>query len=71
MFKDQIYKKGLHKAPEELEIDVLLYAAQNIEKQEEPDLSSYFSWLPLAGFLFLLQDIFSGHKVRIRPELQI
>jgi len=35
MLKNQIYKKGLLKAPEKLEIDVLLYAAQKIEKKED------------------------------------
>jgi leucyl aminopeptidase len=38
MFKDQILKKGMHKAPEELEIDILLYAAENIETEETKEM---------------------------------
>ncbi|MDA3813101.1 MAG: hypothetical protein PF570_02490 [Candidatus Cloacimonetes bacterium] len=73
MFKDQILKKGMHKAPEELEIDILLYAAENIETEEtkEIELSDYLSWLPCVGTLLLLRDFFSGEKIRISPVLKI
>lgn len=72
MFKDQIVKKGMHKAPEDMEIDILLYAAENIESEEtETELSDYLSWLPCVGTLFLLRDLFSEQKIRIDPVLEI
>ena len=72
MFKDQILKKGMHKAPEDMEIDILLYAAENIESEEtETELSDYLSWLPCVGTLFLLRDLFSEQKIRINPVLEI
>ncbi len=73
MFKDQILKKGMHKAPEELEIDILLYAAENIENEEIPEseLSDYLSWLPFAGTLLLMRDLLSGQKIRISPVFEI
>ena len=73
MFKDQILKKGMHKAPEDLEIDILLYAAENIENEKmlETELSDYLGWLPLAGTLLLLRDLLSGQKIRISPVLEI
>ncbi|MCK5051388.1 MAG: hypothetical protein KAS53_06610 [Candidatus Cloacimonetes bacterium] len=73
MFKDQILKKGMHKAPDELEIDILLYAAENIEIEEESEteLSDYLSWLPLAGTLLLMRDLLTGQKIRISPVIEI
>ena len=73
MFKDQILEKGMHKAPDDLEINILLYAAENIKNEEEPEteLSDYLSWLPFAGTLLLLRDILSGQKIRISPVLEI
>jgi hypothetical protein len=61
MFKDQILKKGMHKAPEELET----------EETKEIELSDYLSWLPCVGTLLLLRDFFSGEKIRISPVLKI
>ena len=72
MFRDQILKKGIHKAPEELEIDILLYAAENIENEEvETELIDYLSWLPLAGTLLLMRDLLTGQKIRISPVIEI
>ncbi len=73
MFRDQILKKGMHKAPDELEIDILLYAAENIENEEEAktELSDYLSWLPLAGTLLLIRDLLTGQKIRISPAIEI
>ena len=72
MFKDQIVKKGMHKAPEDMEIDILLYAAENIESEEtETELSDYLSWLPCVGTLFLLRDLLSEQQIRINPVLEI
>ena len=72
MFRDQILKKGMHKAPEELEIDILLYAAENIENEEvETELIDYLSWLPLAGTLLLMRDFITGQKIRISPVIEI
>ena len=73
MFRDQIVKKGMHKAPDELEIDILLYAAENIENKEEAEteLSDYLGWLPLAGTLLLMRDLLTGQKIRISPVIEI
>ena len=69
MFKDQLLKKGMHKAPDDLEIDILLYAAESIKKEEMPEteLSDYLGWLPFVGTLLLLRDLLSGQKIRISP----
>ncbi|MEA2095422.1 MAG: hypothetical protein U9P73_01845 [Candidatus Cloacimonadota bacterium] len=73
MFKDQILKKGMYKAPDELEIDILLYAAENIKNEEMPEteLSDYLSWLPLAGTLLIIRDLITGQKIRINPVFEI
>ena len=73
MFKDQILKKGIHKAPDDLEIDILLYAAENIENEKKPEteLSDYLSWLPFVGSLLLIRDLLSGKKIRISPVFEI
>ena len=73
MFKDQILKKGMHKAPDNLEIDILLYAAENIEneKESEIEISDYLNWLPFAGTLLLMRDLLSGQKIRISPVIEI
>lgn len=72
MFKEQILRRGLQKAPENLEVDILLYAADKIEKDEnEIELSNYLSWLPFVGTLLLVKDIISGQKVRISPIIEI
>ena len=73
MFKDQILEKGMCKAPEDLEIDILLYAAENIEIEDEPEteFSDFLSWLPFVSTLLLMRDILSGQKVRISPVLEI
>jgi len=73
MFKDQISEKGMYKAPNDLEINILLYAAENIENEEKPEteLSDYLSWLPFVGTLLLMKDILSGQKIRISPVLEI
>jgi len=71
MLKDQISKKGLLSAPEELEIDILLYASQKMNKEEKTDLLENISWLPFAGLFLILRDLFSGQKVSITPEVII
>ena len=72
MFKEQILRRGLQKAPEDLEVDILLYAADKIEKDEsEIELSNYLSWLPFVGTLLLVKDFISGQKIRISPSLEI
>ncbi len=48
MLKDQILRKGLISAPEKLEIDVILYAAQELNKEEETDILENLSWLHFA-----------------------
>ncbi|MDP8201535.1 MAG: hypothetical protein P9M11_05280 [Candidatus Tenebribacter burtonii] len=72
MFKEQILRRGLQKAPEDLEVNILLYAADKIEKDESGhELSDYLSWLPFVGILLLLKDLMSGQKVRISPAVKI
>ncbi|MDP8268726.1 MAG: hypothetical protein P9L97_08370 [Candidatus Tenebribacter davisii] len=73
MFKDQILKKGMHKAPDDLGIEILLYAAENIKNEEESgnEFTNYLSWLPFVGSLLLLRDLLSGQKIRISPVLEI
>jgi len=72
MFKDQILKEGLQKAPEDLEVNILLYAAEKIEKDEnEVEFSDYLSWLPFVSTLLLIRDFISGQKIRISPILEI
>ena len=73
MFKDQIFKNGMHEAPEDNEINILLYAAENIkiEDESETELSNYLSWLPCVGTLFIIRDFFSGQKIRISPVFEI
>ena len=73
MFKDQILNKGIHRAPDDLEIDILLYAAENVEIVDEPEteFSDFLSWLPFVSTILLMRDILSGKKVRISPVLEI
>jgi hypothetical protein len=73
MLKDQILKLGMQKAPDDLELDILLYAAENMEMEDEPEteLSDYLSWVPLAGTLLLLKDLFTGQKIKISPVIEI
>ena len=73
MFKDKILEKGMHKAPDDLEINILLYAAENIKNEEilETELSDYLSWLPFVGTLLLIRDLITGQKIRISPVIEI
>ncbi|RLC53375.1 MAG: hypothetical protein DRH79_03710 [Candidatus Cloacimonadota bacterium] len=71
MLKDQILRKGLISAPEKLEIDVILYAAQELNKEEETDILENLSWLPFAGSLLIIRDLLTGQKFRIVPEIKI
>ena len=71
MLKGQILKKGLISAPEKLEIDALLYAAQELNKEEESDILENLSWLPFAGLFLILRDLITGQKFRIVPEFKI
>ena len=63
----------MQKAPDDLEVNILLYAAENIKNEEEPEteLSDYLSWLPGVSTLFLLRDLLSGQKIRINPIIEI
>ena len=71
MFKNQISKKGMYEAPEDKEVDILLYAAQSIKKEEEIDILEYMNWLPFLGFILLLKDTLTGYKLRIKPAIKI
>ncbi|RLC52896.1 MAG: hypothetical protein DRI23_01755 [Candidatus Cloacimonadota bacterium] len=71
MLKDQILRKGLISAPEKLEIDVILYAAQELNKEKETDILENLSWLPFAGSLLIIRDLLTGQKFRIVPEIKI
>ena len=73
MFKNQISKKGMYEAPEDKEVDILLYAAENIKNvdESETELSDYISWLPCVSTLLIIRDFFSGQKIRISPVFEI
>lgn len=71
MPEKQIYKKGLLPAPDYLEIDILLYASQKIEIEDEAVIEDYLNWLPLLGSLFLLRDFLKGYRFKLRPILKI
>lgn len=73
MFKKQIYIKGLYKAPEELEVKILLQAAEKLNFSEEADDSwlNYVNWIPFLGIFVLLKDLLTCKKLTIRPILTI
>jgi len=71
MPEKQIYQKGLLPAPEYLEIDILLYASQKMETEDETVIEDYLNWLPLPGSLFLLRDYLNGYRLELRPILKI
>lgn len=70
MPETQIYQKGLLQAPENLEMDILLYACNKLET-EDLEIESYLSRLPLVGSLFLLRDYLNGYRLELRPILKI
>ena len=71
MLKNKIAEIGLHKAPENLEIQILLHASQKLNREEETDVFEYISWLPFVGILLLLKDFITGEKLRIKPIIEI
>lgn len=71
MPEKQIYQKGLLPAPEYLEIDILLYASQKMETEEEPVIEDYLNWLPLLGWLFILSDYLKGYHFRFKPLIRV
>ena len=73
MFKKQIYIKGLYKAPEELEVKILLQAVEKMNLSEETDDSwlNYVNWIPFLGVFVLLKDLLTCKKLTIRPILTI
>lgn len=72
MFKAEIYKKGMLTAPDEVEIDILLYAVEKVQPEEEnDDWESYLKWLPFAGIMLLLKDWLEGYKLSVKPMMKI
>ncbi len=73
MFKNQIYKKALYPAPDELEMKILLHAAEKINFSEDTDnsLMDYAGWVPFLGFFLLLKDLIKGNRFTISPEFGI
>ncbi len=73
MFKKQIYIKGLYKAPEELEVKILLQAAEKLNLSEETDDSwlNYVNWIPFLGFFILIRDLIEGSRLTISPAIEI
>ena len=73
MFKKQIYKKGLYKAPEELEVKILLQAAEKLNFSEEENDSwfEYAGWIPFIGLFLLLKNLLAGHRFTISPTIKI
>ncbi len=73
MFKKQIYAKGLYKAPEELEVKILLQAAEKLNLSEEADDSwlNYVNWIPFLGFFILIRDLVKGNRLTISPAIEI
>ena len=71
MLKNKIAEIGLHEAPENLEIQILLHASQKLNREEETDIFEYISWLPFVGILLLLKDFITGEKFKIKPIIEI
>jgi len=73
MFKNQIYKKALYQAPDELEIKILLHAAEkiNFSKETENNWLDYAGWIPFLGFFLLLKDLIKNNRFTISPGFGI
>ncbi|MCF7793842.1 MAG: hypothetical protein K9N09_04865 [Candidatus Cloacimonetes bacterium] len=72
MFKDEIYKKGMLQAPEDQEIDLLLYAAEKVQPEAENEAwEDYLKWLPFAELMLLIKDWMEGYKISVRPIMKI
>ena len=73
MFKKQIYKKGLYKAPEELEVKILLQAAEklNFSEKENDNWLEYAGWIPFIGLFLLLKNLLVGQRFTISPTIKI
>jgi len=73
MFKNQIYKKALYQAPDELEMKILLHAAEKINFSEETENNwlDYAEWIPFLGFFLLLKDLIKNNRFTISPGFGI
>jgi hypothetical protein len=73
MFRKQILFKGLYKAPEDLEVKILLQAAEKLNLSEEADDSwlNYLNLIPCLGFFILLRDLIKGNKFTISPAIEV
>lgn len=73
MFKNQVYKKALYRAPDELKEKIFLQAAEkmNFSEETESDWLEYANWIPLLGFFILLRNLLTGNKLSISPTLTI
>ncbi len=62
----------MQKAPEKLETEILFYAAEMIEIQEESDtLEPFLNCLPFAGLILLLKDCLEGYRISLKPMVRI
>ena len=73
MFKKQIYKKGLYKAPEELEVKILMQAAEKLTLSEETSYSwlDFAGWIPFIGLFLMLRNLLAGQRFTISPTIKI
>ena len=73
MLKNQIYKKALYQAPDELENKIFLHAAEKINIAEDTNNSwmDYANWIPFLGFFLFLKDLIKGNRFSISPEFGI
>ena len=73
MFKNQIYKKALYPAPDELEMKILLHAAEKINFSEETEniWLDYAGWIPFLGLFLLFKDLIKGSRYAISPAIEI
>ena len=73
MLENQIYKKALYQAPDELEVQILLQAAEKLNFSEEVDDGwlEYAGWIPFLGLFLLLKDLLVGQRFTISPMIKI
>ena len=71
MLKDIILQKGLMKVPVELEDEVMMYAASQIEVENSDEWLEYANWVPLLGVFIMLRDLLRGYRYSILPGLRL
>ncbi|MBC8415156.1 MAG: hypothetical protein H8E11_01865 [Candidatus Cloacimonetes bacterium] len=72
MLENQIYKKALYQAPDKLEVQILLQAAEKLNfSEEENDWLEIVNWIPFLGFFILIRDLIKGNRFTISPAIKI